>query len=138
VSRKYVRGILEQGLIPDVRSAPVVVVDSTKSVAGPFSAYKMVGFNTLSQSMYAAHRQAPHNDQVKASIAGGLRGAILLDPRTPIDAIKYYRDLHNKYHGGVGISVLELMDMIDDAENEWEEWCHSFESFQPSSLSSAS
>ncbi len=123
MSRKYVRGILEQGLIPDVRSSPVIMDDLSKSVSGNYKAYRMVGLTTLSQSMYAAARQQPHNEMVKASLAGGIRGAIRLHENTPADAIKFVRGLHNKFHGGVGISVLELVDLIDDCEQQWEAWC---------------
>ena len=81
VSKRYIKSIPSEGLIPDVRSAPVVMVDDarTSTVARNHTPYLMIGSNSLSQSIYAANKQDPSNPQVVASIRGGIRNAICID-----------------------------------------------------------
>ena len=79
----------------------------------------MISFAHLSAAIYRAHELAPENPQVKASIAGGLPGALILHPRTPACIIRWLKDLNNNFHAGSARSFLEEMDDVIRIESYW-------------------
>ena len=113
VIEEYVAGILEHGLIADVRSKPICIPSESQydhaQNEGTFESFMLVGHWQLCSAIYEAHRREPHNKQVMATIRDGLKGALVLKKHTPEDVIIYYRDQANMFHKGSGISFVQLL-----------------------------
>ena len=119
VIEEYVAGILEHGLIADVRSKPICIRSESQY---DDESFMLVGHWQLCSAIYEAHRREPHNKQVMATIRDGLKGALVLKKHTPEDVIIYYRDQANMFHKGSGISFVQLLRDVKNAEAAWKDY----------------
>ena len=126
VIEEYVAGILEHGLIADVRSKPICIPSKSQyddaQNEGNFQSFMLVGHWQLCSAIYEAHRREPDNKQVIATIRDGLKGALVLKKHTPEDVIIYYRDQANMFHKGSGISFVQLLRDVPNAEAAWTDY----------------
>eukprot|EP00974_Lingulodinium_polyedra_P033263 3199543-Lingulodinium_polyedra.AAC.1 len=100
VREQYVRSILETGNIIGVRGVPWVL-QAHGSTGGTDSAYQLMSYATLTESVYESVRREPNNKFVLETIRGGLPGSTVFHPRTPPDVLRYLKDIHNAFHQGV-------------------------------------
>ena len=119
VIEEYVAGILEHGLIADVRSKPICIPSESQY---DDESFMLVGHWQLCSAIYEAHRREPDNMQVLATIRDGLKGALVLKKHTPEDVIMYYRDQANMFHKGSGISFVQLLRDVKNAEAAWKDY----------------
>ena len=77
VIEEYVAGILEHGLIADVRSKPICIPSKSQyddaQNEGNCESFMLVGHWQLCSAIYEAHRREPDNKQVIATIRDGLK-----------------------------------------------------------------
>jgi len=116
---KYVKLFLKHGLVKDGRSGrPVCVPDTLDKKKWTLS---QMGAATFFAALYRCMEQHAENDYVKHFVSmGGVTGVVILNPRTPTDALKWIRDQGNKCVGlGSAKSFMEIMKEIPTIEKEW-------------------
>ena len=78
---------------------------------------ELVAGATLAEAMYLALEWEPENPMLQDLAISGL---VLLQPKTPIDALCYYRDEANMMVGyGAQRSFVEDFGVIDELEASW-------------------
>ena len=124
VLEHYVKGVLRNGVIPGVRGQPIAVPRSTslKSTADEPS-FWLLAHATLSEAVYIAAEREPSNKQVLESVKNGLSNVLVLQARTPRDALIYFKEEANNWHEGAQQNVVEFMEMAVEASNSWTAHC---------------
>ena len=124
VLEHYVKGVLRNGVIPGVRGQPIAVPRSDSlSSRGDEQSCWLLAHATLSEAVYVAAEREPENKQVLESIKNGLSNVLVLQARTPRDALSYFKDEANKWHTGAQHNVVEFMEMAMEASNSWTAHC---------------
>ncbi|CAK0907192.1 unnamed protein product, partial [Prorocentrum cordatum] len=107
--------ILKEGIGKDIRAGKVYCVPS--SVNRAHWTLHQVSAATLHEALYDAHAEKPDNEQVLATIHGGVRDVVLLQPTCPAYVLQYYRDEMNRLTGyGSQRSWLERIKLVVDID----------------------
>jgi hypothetical protein len=103
VVEDYVTGLLSKGLLQGVRGACWAMID-------PRDAKKrwLITFGTLTHAIYIAHKRDPTNPFIIEALATGIRGCTEFHQRTPVDVVRFLRDVHNDFHKGSKYSIETL------------------------------
>ena len=115
VKEQYVANILAKGNVLGVRGAPWAVPSSD----GSESHYDLLSFATLAESVYEAACREGQNPFVVETLKAGIPGATIFNIRTPKDVLSYLKQLHNEFHKGAGMNVLEVYDLVETVEASW-------------------
>ena len=109
----YAKDVENFGLVPDVRGAPWWTWEDGRA--------RMLTFNSLSQAVYMAaeKRGALDNPNVVATLDAGLTGGTSWLPHTPDDVLEFLINFHNGFHGGAGLSFVEIIRQCPKYESEW-------------------
>eukprot|EP00959_Pyramimonas_sp_CCMP1952_P046992 981071-Pyramimonas_sp.AAC.1 len=82
----------------------------------------MLTYGSVSRAAYLAAEEKTTDktqiENVKATLA---RGLVLdeYDAELPDDCVEHFRDFFNTFHGGVGITFLEIIEQVDTVDSEW-------------------
>eukprot|EP00974_Lingulodinium_polyedra_P038143 3656486-Lingulodinium_polyedra.AAC.1 len=115
VREQYVTNILTKGNVLGVRGAPWAVPSSD----GHESHYELLSYATLVESVYEAASREAQNPFVLETLKAGIPGATIFNARTPNDVLSYLKQLHNEFHKGAGMNVLEVYDLVETVEASW-------------------
>lgn len=118
VCEAYIKRILESGLQVDVAGAPWL--QWSEGRAPPARA---ITFNHRAEAFYRAKALAPDNLFVQGAQNLGLVGCRMLSARTPSPIIRYLMAYHNSFHGGSGVSFLEMGTEAVEVETKWKAAC---------------
>lgn len=69
--------------------------------------YKMIAYGTLSRGIYRAAKLWPREENVVLTLETGIT-IDTVDHRAPAEVLEFLRDFYNTFHGGIGISFLEV------------------------------
>jgi hypothetical protein len=84
----------------------------------------VIGGAHLIEATYDADESDPENEQVIATISGGVPGVTVVDHRLPTDAEDYMvRELNKTAHLTGQISFMDKYNMIDDIETAKKSTC---------------
>ena len=75
----------------------------------------------LTTAYYAALEEEPDNEQLKMSTC--VHNVIVLHERTPRCVRIWIRDYFNQFHGGAGVSFIELLEEATIDESAWHCYC---------------
>ena len=109
------RSIIDKGNVVSMRGVPCLVCN-IGSARGP---YGMMSYATLTEAIYEAHARAPPSPQVMSTSAIGLVGCVILNPRTPTDALRWLKECHHSFHSGSRTNILEVLEDIGRIEASW-------------------
>ena len=111
VVQKYAKGVLENGVISDVRGKIVYVHDGGRSY--------LIGGGTLVESIYVASRMDPNNQFIRELKANGISHCLRLTVRTPYDVLVHVKEQLNKFHQGSALTFTEVMEHAKAVEILW-------------------
>ena len=112
---EYARGLLQRGFVEGARAGKFMAVPT--SLCREEWTLELVAGATLAEAMYLALEWEPDNPMLQDLAISGL---VLLQPKTPIDALCYYRDEANMMVGyGAQRSFVEDFGVIDELEAYW-------------------
>ena len=101
VAEQLVSDILQFGMYKGVRGVAWVIPEDKDT-------YLLMSAATTTECVYEAYQREPINPYVQQSINVGLRHAVELHPKTPLDVLIYLKGLHNDIKPGRGTSHVEL------------------------------
>jgi hypothetical protein len=99
----YVRGILQHGVLAEMRGMIVLV-----EVSGSKNQYLAVGGGTLIESCYQAHDEEPMNVNVCRLKEDGLDNCMIFNVDFRDADISWVKRVHNRFHDGQGNTIAEM------------------------------
>lgn len=114
VKRAYIKSCQARGIVDGVRGEcwcgePLADQFGHRG-NGPFQA---LSYGSLCESFYAALQMDPTNTLLQRTLKRGLEVRVFSN-RMPESIAKYLVRLHNRFHGGAGVSFVELMQTVPD------------------------
>jgi hypothetical protein len=101
---KYVAGILEHGVLEEMRGTIIMV----EAGHGDPLQFEVVGGGTLVESCYVAHQMEPDNANITRLISEGLHNCMVLTAGCPDDTLAWVKRVHNKFHFGQADTLAEM------------------------------
>ena len=122
VKRAYIKSCQARGIVDGVRGEcwcgePLPDQFGHRG-NGPFQA---LSYGSLCESFYAALQLDPTNPLLQRTLQRGLEVRVFSN-KMPDSIAKYLVRLHNRFHGGAGVSFVELMQTVPDVLAMVEIW----------------
>ena len=102
--------IIENGLFANMSSCPIIMEDLSKGKSkNGKTFFKFLGFAHRLEAIYRACARNPTHPNVRATIATGLKRCLKLNPRSPKDVCKYFKETANKWGSTSGYQLSEFI-----------------------------
>ena len=115
VDRKYQKSLKAHGFVGTARGDIIVIWSKDRS----FPVRAVTG-GQLTGAFYNALTAEPENRLLQISLQQGLKNVITLSETMPDSVIRWLRDYYNQFHGGCGVSFLELIEESAHANASWD------------------
>ena len=103
---------MREGIVPGARSEIFTVLNEKRKD-------EVIGGAHLLEAMLACALKHPENQNVEASLRGGVK-ITRLDPRTPDDALRFFKELGNKFNRiGAPTTLNEVYDDVEEIQVNW-------------------
>ena len=116
---KYVKGILEHGILSELRGTLVMI--AARNNTGPNSPQflDIVGGGTLMESVYVAIETEPANEFCQLLKEEGVSNVLILKPDTPYPDLCWCKSVHNRFHDGMADTLAEKIRSAPLAQDLW-------------------
>ncbi|CAK0837893.1 unnamed protein product, partial [Prorocentrum cordatum] len=122
--QRFKRSILKYGNIQGVRGGAIAVLSSAPGESNGIPPWRMLTYGSVSRAVYLAVDENTTDPVQKKNVEATLSAGLVLDEyesAMPIDCVEHIRDFYNTFHGGVGITFLEIIDKVETADSEWKQ-----------------
>lgn len=101
VVRKYAKGVLQHGILSDMRSQPMAVPGEQPDH------FELIGAATLIEAAYIAMEVQEDNVFCKQLRENGVSNVIIFKNNTPADVLEWVAAEHNRFHHGSSGTLIE-------------------------------
>ncbi|CAK0868074.1 unnamed protein product, partial [Prorocentrum cordatum] len=125
--QRFKRSILKYGNIQGVRGGAIAVLSSAPGESNGAPPWRMLTYGSVSRAVYLAVDENTTDPVQKKNVEATLSAGLVLDEyesAMPIDCAEHIRDFYNAFHGGAGITFLEIIDKVETADSEWKAHAH--------------
>jgi hypothetical protein len=121
VIQQWANSICQFGFNGAVRGTPIAISPESGQPGGPL---RLIAAASMSQACYLAFEKQPLNPVVQHTLKAGFAGVQKLKHDLPLVLLRWVRDFHNSFHGGAGVSFLEVMKAVMEADAGWSIHAH--------------
>ena len=114
VVKKYVEGLLKNGILEEMRGTIVLV-----EIPDHEGEYWIIGGATLIDAVYVAFSVQAENPNIKAIHEEGITGCIIFSNDTPEADLKWIKVKHNSLHSGQSETLAEIYKGVFEADQAW-------------------
>ena len=113
VKRAYVKSCQGRGICEGVRGECWLTEPAQDAMGNQSGPYGALSFGSLCEAFYTALPAEPSNEHLLRTLARGIEARVF-HHKMPESVCKFLVKFHNKFHGGAGVSFVELMNTVPD------------------------
>ena len=113
IKRAYMKSCQNRGIVEGVRGECWVTEPTPDQFGNRSGPHEALSFGSLCEAYYAALVADPLNPNLLRTLGRGIE-VRRFSHKVPPAILKYMVKLHNRFHGGAGVSFIELMQTVPE------------------------